>query len=80
MTKNDEKELHRLTNLLSRISDKPELSKDDKEALKKAALALSISFMGIEKKLKKFMTILMKNFQRSSNNTFGHWVLRLIHS
>jgi hypothetical protein len=45
MTKNDEHELHRLTNLLSKIGDKAELSEDGKEALRKAAIALSVSFI-----------------------------------
>jgi hypothetical protein len=45
MTKNDENELHRLTNFLSKVTDRTDLSKDEKEALKKAALALSIAFI-----------------------------------
>ncbi len=45
MDKNDETELRRLTNLLSKISRKAESTEEDKEALKKAALALSVSFI-----------------------------------
>ena len=45
MNKIDEQELRRLTNLLSQISNKAESTEDDKEALKKAALALSVSFI-----------------------------------
>jgi len=45
MNKKDETELRRLTNLLSQISNKAESTEDDKEALKKAALALSVSFI-----------------------------------
>ncbi len=45
MNKKDEAELHRLANLLSQISDKTELTKGEEEALKKAALSLSVSFI-----------------------------------
>ncbi len=45
MPTNDENELHRLAKLLSKISDKTELTKDEEEALKKAAIALSVSFI-----------------------------------
>lgn len=45
MTIKDDAELHRLTNLLSKISDKTALTNDEQEALKKAALALSVAFM-----------------------------------
>ena len=45
MNKKDEAELHRLTNLLSQVIKKNELTKDEKEALKKAAVALSVSFI-----------------------------------
>jgi hypothetical protein len=54
MNKNDEAELHRLTNLLSKINDKFELTTDSKEALEKAALALSVSFIhGHRKEIEK---------------------------
>lgn len=45
MNKKDETELRRLASLLSQIGDKTELTKEEKEALEKAALALSISFI-----------------------------------
>ena len=45
MNNNDEAELHRLTDLLSEINNKGELTADQKEALKKTALALSVSFI-----------------------------------
>lgn len=45
MNDNDESELDRLTNLLSEINNKGELTADQIEALKKAALALSVSFI-----------------------------------
>ena len=45
MNKNSEAELCRLTNLLSQISNKAKLTEEDKEALKKVALALSVSFI-----------------------------------
>jgi len=45
MNEKDEAELHRLANLLSQINDKTELTKHEKEALKKAALALSVCFV-----------------------------------
>jgi hypothetical protein len=45
MNTDDEDELDRLTNLLSEINDKAELTANQEEALKKAALALSVSFI-----------------------------------
>ena len=45
MNKNDEAELYRLTNLLFQLSNKAELTEGEKEALRKAALALSVSFI-----------------------------------
>ncbi len=55
MTENDENELHRLTNLLSKINNKTILTEDEKEALKKAALALSVSFThGYRKQIEEF--------------------------
>ena len=44
MNKIDEAELYRLTNLLSQISNKAEITEDEREALKKAALAVAVSF------------------------------------
>jgi len=45
VNKNDEAELYRLTNLLFQLSNKAELTEGEKEALRKAALALSVSFI-----------------------------------
>ncbi len=45
MNKDDESELRRLTDLLSEIDNKAKLTTDQIEALKKAALALSVSFV-----------------------------------
>jgi hypothetical protein len=73
MDRNDEAELRRLTNLLSQISKKDELTEDDKEALKKAALALSVSFIHGHRKeieeiynnLDKKLTVEQKQYLRS---------------
>ena len=45
MTPADEQELHRLTNLLESLHELPELDSACREALKKAALALSVTFI-----------------------------------
>ncbi len=45
MKKDDESELYRLTDLLSEINNKTELSTNQIEALKKAAFSLSVSFI-----------------------------------
>ncbi len=45
MNKNDEDELDRLTTFLYEIHKKTELTANQKKALKKAALALSVSFI-----------------------------------
>ncbi len=50
MNEKDEAELHRLTNLPSKINNTVELTADKKEALKKAALALAVSFIHGHKK------------------------------
>ena len=44
MTDADEQELHRLTGLLKSIRDRLEVDQHCREALQKAALALSVSF------------------------------------
>lgn len=52
MNKNDEAELHRLTNSLSEINKKAKLTDKEGEALKKAGLALSVSFIhGLRKEI-----------------------------
>ncbi len=54
MNKDDESELYRLTDLLSEIDNKAELTTNQIEALKKAALSLSISFIhGYRKELEE---------------------------
>ncbi len=45
MNKDDETELYRLTNILSEITNKPELTANQIAAIEKAALALSVSFI-----------------------------------
>jgi hypothetical protein len=45
MNKDDELELYRLTNLLSEINIQAKLTANQIEALKKAALSLSVSFI-----------------------------------
>ncbi len=54
MNKNDEAELHRLTNPLSEINKKVKLTDEEGEALKKAGLALSVSFIhGLRKEIEE---------------------------
>ena len=73
MNKKDEAELHRLTDLLSEINNKAELTADQREALKKGALALSVSFIhGHRKEIEEIydnldekLTLEQKHYLRS---------------
>lgn len=66
MTTEDEHELHRLTNLLERIDRKIGSDPELHEALQKAALALSVSFVhGLRPELEKDFEMLAKPLTES---------------
>ena len=75
--KSDEAELRRLTNLLSQISSKAESTEDDKEALKKAALALSVSFVhGHRKEIEEIYNHLDKKLTPEQKRHLRSWGLK----
>jgi hypothetical protein len=61
VTSSDEQELRRLTSLLEHLHQQAKVDADTREALQKAALALSVSFMhGLRAEVEKLYATLGK--------------------
>jgi hypothetical protein len=78
MNKDDEIELYRLTNLLSDINIQAKLKANQIEALKKAALSLSVSFIhGHRKEIEELYHNRNEELTAKHKNTLDHWASRM---